>query len=605
MVYIKSQTSTMIFFIIFFLWGLPLADADDIVVRAHVSQSRIAVHDTVTLSLSINAVQEVEQPEPPRSLADRFDVLSQGSTSNLQLANGQFKAETVFEYLLSPKREGSLEIEPFSVGVGGKAYYSNAITVIVGDASQGARPALPPPALSPNGESLGKEPYFVTVELDDESAFVNQQILYTFRFYTRQNVSEARLGLPDFADFFKEEVVPENKFYTQIRGERYVVTEKVFALFPSKTGTLTIDPAELRISLPRGADDRSFFGSRLFGLHMLQDEVKVLKSKPMTVGVVPLPEPEPENFSNLLGTFALGMTVDRETMKVGESAAVSVELRGVGNVTDAVLPAWTWPEGLKVYEDRPQSEISKTAQGIQGVKRFKWALVPTQSGTVTLRPFTMSYLNPETARYEQLSTEAFTLAVEANGTASPTALLPSGREEGPGEGKGLSGMREGVSVPLGGWGFVYGMPRSVLYVVWALPPFVFLGFLGLGQIRRYRRAHYRDYRRERALKDAKKALRPFLKKKEVALADVEKVLKIVRHYFGIKQGLERGVALNSGDIHAALGRTRLSAEEQSSFMGAVQDLEAFLYGEITVSDRVFSRALKSIWHGLEKIHDQL
>lgn len=622
--FVTLGARTLYGFVLFFLMVAAAASAraadDDIRVSVTVEPTALSMSDNATLTVSVNRVQEVDSPILP-PLTDAFDVLSQGSASNLQFINGQMSSQTTYTYLLSPKRGGTYVIAPIIVRVGGKEYRSQPITITVGGGSSGIpappsgtpypynaplpSPSAPPPL--PSGPAVGghaSEDLFITADVDNRTPFVNQQILYTFRFYTRVSIDQAVLKLPEFDNFFKEELVPEKKYYQTIGDSRYVVTEKVYALFPSKAEKLTIDPARLQLSIVN-QNILNFFNAPSFNLrNALQNQNKTLASDPIVLTVSPLPEPEPDNFSNLVGTFSLSMSIDRQTLKAQESATVTFELSGRGNIGDAVLPTWPLPAVFKTYEDRPETKSEKTPAGIQGVKRFKRAIVPTQAGHYTLPALTLSYFNPETQHYETLSTQTVDLDVlQADGstaTPPPTAPTPPTAETPPAS----SAPTAAIAKPPAALLFkVSDVPRAVWIAMASVPPIVFLIVLIAFIWRNWRRAHAGDRRRSRALKTLRAALKPYTKKEApISTDDLITVQNAVRHYFAAKSGRPHGAALAAGDIAQDLQQAiKVSTAQQTAVIRAIHTLESGLYGSTALSTAHFHQALAALIQTLEEI----
>ena len=593
-------------------------DAAQIVVSATVTPTAITLGETATLTVSVNQVQEVDAPELP-PLADTFDVLSQGSSSNISFINGQMSTQITYTYLLSPKRDGAVVIGPITVRVGGQAYRSAPISLAIGP---GSASLGTPPNPAPSSTDTATEAYFITTDLTTTTPYLNEQLLYTFRFYTRVSVDQAVLNLPEFNHFFKEEVVPERKYYDTIGGHRYVVTEKVYALFPSKTGALTIDPARLQLSVTNStwSGGNSLLNSRLFNLRLPQTEQKVLTSQALSLSVSPLPEPEPADFSNLVGNFSLSMTLDRAALQTQESATVTIDVRGRGNIGDAVLPDWPLPPSLKVYDDKPETTSDKTPQGIQGLKRFKRAIVPSRAGDYTLPPLTLSYFNPQTQRYETISTEPVSLAVTQN-PAAPAAPALAEMPAAPAQ-PGSPETPQATN-PQGAFGSV---PITTLEVsrlpdlgtlpVWlwllliAAPPALFALFFGLSGIRRYRQTRAPDRRRSQALRHLRrdiKAASKDLSAASVSSTTVATAMRAVRAYFAAKLNRpDSGTALSLGDIDYILNTLpALEKAPQIRLQQSMRTLEAALYGGAPLDSSGFKSTLVALLEAMEAIDAQL
>ena len=127
----RVRTSLVAWYILFAMFsGLcvhtPIARAADpqAVIEAQVDQSKIALDDSITLTLHVNTIQDVGTPTIPASVRDAFDILSQGKASAVRFVNGSLSTETTYTYLLTPKREGVFALGPFTLTMGNQTVVS-------------------------------------------------------------------------------------------------------------------------------------------------------------------------------------------------------------------------------------------------------------------------------------------------------------------------------------------------------------------------------------------------------------------------------------------------------------------------------------------------
>ena len=72
--------------------------------------------------------------------------------------------------------------------------------------------------------------------------------------------------------------------------------------------------------------------------------------------------------------------IENTRLAVGDSTTLTVTVQGRGNIMDAQAPQPALPEGLKTYADTPEEQIRLGADGYEGKKVFRTALVPVQAG---------------------------------------------------------------------------------------------------------------------------------------------------------------------------------------------------------------------------------
>jgi len=417
------------FFIVLILLVAKSAWAD-VHVSAVVSPSQATLEDEITLTVTVDGAQG---SEPLLPSMPAFHIIPSGTSSSVQIINGDISSKKEYTYVLVPQNEGTFTIDPITVSVGGKEYKTEPVQLVISKSGaitkpQGVNPLAPfpqvthpPTATSPNNPDKESRDSWITTEVSNKNPYVGEQILYTFRFFTRARVAEATLTLPDFKDFLAEEVVPEKKYYQEIGGDRFVVSEKVMSLFPLHEGKWDIAETLLRVEIPDVQSNNPFANDPFFGFGGGKTRPKNLRSDPISLEVKALPSP-PSHFTNLVGQFSMTTELSSNSLKVGDTTTLTITFSGTGNIKDATLPNNLLDLGaFKMYSDKPATDTVKSENGIQGKKFFKVALVPTQAGDTSIPEFSLSYFDPKKGEYQTLNSNSFTLHVDS---AEKEALNP-------------------------------------------------------------------------------------------------------------------------------------------------------------------------------------
>lgn len=421
---IKFYCQSLFFcFFCFFLLPFHSVEAADIQVTVGVDRAEVTLEDEIRLTITVEGKAKATEPVLPSIPA--FKIVQSGSTSSIQLYNGSLSFKKQFTYILVPQEAGTFTLEPATVFAGGLEYKSNVLTITVKAAGAITHPVVPVQSFDSHGPDQNQPvqnpdastPYWISAKINKKSPYVHEQILYTFQFYTRVNVGAATLTLPEFKDFWSEEVVPEKKYTTEISGTRYVVSEKVIALYPLKSGNLTIDKTELRVEVP---DDRfsGFLNDSFFSMNAGQTRPKNLGAKAIQIEVRALPGEIPANYTNLVGKFDLVTRLSHQEIKMGDSATLEIRITGRGNIKDAILPQELEIPNFKIYEDKPVTDTQRTDAGIEGSKVFKRALVPSGPGSYELPPLVLTYFDPEDGAFKSLASTPLLLAVKPSGDES-------------------------------------------------------------------------------------------------------------------------------------------------------------------------------------------
>jgi hypothetical protein len=365
-----------------------------VTLTATVDKTEATLQDQILLTLSVAGTQSTEKPKLPSTKA--FDVISRGSSTRMQIINGQVSSSVDYNYLLLPKKTGTFEIGPATITHQGKTIASTTITLKIGSA---------------NSQPQSKKDLFITTSISTTTPYVNEQILYTFRLYRRVKIANARLENPSFEGFRVEPLGEERQYETVVNGRTYVVTEIKQVLFPTREGRIEIGSAKIQCDVAvRTRRRRGFFDDSFFGFS--QTEPRVLRAPSLELNVRPLPpEGKTPLFSNLVGTFNLETSVSKKQLEVGDTTTLAITIRGTGNIKDAQAPEFPSLPSFKVYDDKPTLTIDTSGDAYGGTLTIKKALVPLEEGTLKVPLLTFTYFNPESGRYELCKSSPLTLQV--------------------------------------------------------------------------------------------------------------------------------------------------------------------------------------------------
>lgn len=563
----------------------------EVSVHATINPEQATIEDELILTVTVEGSRKSSEPVlPPMPV---FKVVSSGTSSSIQIINGRMSFKKQYTYILIPQEEGAFTIASISVFAGGREYKTRPVQVVIGSVASGRGtipviprgdeadlyPGTPPDQPKPKA----RRPYWISVDVSNKNPFVNEQILFTFRFYTSVNVGGATLTLPEFQDFWMEEVVPENKYYQNISNQRYVVSEKVMALFPLRSGTLTIEGTELTVEVPddRARRRRSIFDDPLFNFGRGRRVTKNLRAKPIELEVQPLPQDRPDDFSNLVGQYELNVGLSNEEVKMGESTTLNIEISGKGNVKDGILPKTIDMDPFKVYDDKPVTDTVRTKGGIEGRKSFKKALVPTEVGDYPIRQFTISYFDPTDKTFKKLISPELSLKVLPS--ESESLNLATSTEASFDETKSVKILTEDIatihdSFDLSPKGSRSNRAlRTIILLGFIISPCFFIGTLFIQIRRSQRRDNVAFYRGRQAKKLFISHIKSLRRLKEGNGESLSKLLEAFREYIGDRCDLY-GRALTAADILQQLRSRGVGHNLATKAQEFIAKLDAVCYG---------------------------
>lgn len=525
-------------------------------IRVELDRNEATLQEQILMQVAIEGAPGGARPELP-ALPD-FEVHPQGTMQSTQIVNGRVSQSLIFRYVLVPTREGTFQIGAVRLDAPGVTAQSEPVTVRITSA--------------PADRSV-----FVSASVSDSRPYVGQQVVYTFRFYRRVLVDNARLEPIDVPGALVESLEAGKEFQTTVDGQAYAVQEVRLALFPQRAGTLEIPPTKLTCEVLVRSNRRGAFD--MFGA-TTERRPRVLKTDAIRLEVRALPA-APTGWSGLVGDFRVATTTSRPTLAVGESTTLEIKVSGRGNAMAIAEPQLDLT-GFKVYDEQPKSSLDRTGRELSGQKTYRKALVPLQAGIVPVPPATLIVFDPTSGSYKTVQSEAIALEVTArDGTEELAATVAGGSTAGKVEVRILG---EDIMPPSRDPRAVTPAPAPVWFWLGLLLPAGGYGALWLWLRRRRRFAADAGLRRRR---DARRTLQRNL----ADLSPLEPRARAVaasralRTFVGDLAGFEGGAATGA-EISERLESSGVGAELAAELRATLERFDAAGYGAAPVEGAV-------------------
>ncbi|HEX7400628.1 MAG TPA: BatD family protein, partial [candidate division Zixibacteria bacterium] len=271
--------------------------------------------------------------------------------------------------------------------------------------------------------------------VDKKKVYVDEQGTLTLRFYQGVRLfNNPEYTPPSLTGFWAEDLPPKKQYSQVINGRQYYVQELKTAIFPTSTGKLTIGPAELKCTVEdvnrfMNRDPFAMFDRDLFSLFR-QGKPVVLKSKPIEIEVLPLPEMgKPADFSGTVGNYKLDVRADKNQVEVGQPVTIKTKISGIGNIKSVGEPAMADLPDFRSYSSGSSENVSKDNYQVQGVKTYEQVLIPKKAGKYTIPPIGFTFFDPRTKNYQTLKSEPMLLGVLPPSQASPTEIAQFSKQE--------------------------------------------------------------------------------------------------------------------------------------------------------------------------------
>ncbi|MGR8998854.1 MAG: BatD family protein [Gammaproteobacteria bacterium] len=316
------------------------------------------------------------------SLDQDFSILSQSNSSSSSWINGKSSKTIQWTLNVMAKKAGRLVIPPVKFG----SDFSPSSTILVAQNSE-------------NKAVNNNEDLFIEVEAAPENPYIQSQVIYTLRLFTKVDIAQARLNEPELADAVIERLGEDSNYTTQVNGVNYSVTERKYAIFPQKSGQFTIKPLVLTAELVaiNRPSFNSFFNSQI-------TKTKRVESKAVTLDVKPVPASFKEKHWLPAEQLILKQewSGDIQQMKAGEPLTRTLTLLAKGTTVGQLpeLNTTRINDQLKTYPDQPVLKEQKNADGLVAFREEKIALIPSTAGTYTLPAIEIPWFNTLSKKIE-------------------------------------------------------------------------------------------------------------------------------------------------------------------------------------------------------------
>ncbi|MCE5251813.1 BatD family protein [bacterium] len=360
----------------------------DIRISSVVSPTKVSVNDRLQLTVTVEGSDARKTGTPVFKSMPDFSIAGPSVMDSFSWVNGVTSYTKTYTYSLIPKKTGTFEVGAVAVSDGSNNYSAPATRVeVVGTRVEET------PVPEQTDENI-----FIRTEVDKTQPYVGEQVTLTFELYNRLTLwGDTEYEPPATTGFWAVEL-PKIPPATKVAGNRMFQYNAIkTALFPTTSGELTIGPASLSYSTG------GFFSSQ---------RSQVLKSKPITLRVKPLPEQgKPDTFTGAVGNYEISISADKTTVKANDVVTVTVTVAGRGNLD--LVSAITPPDlsSFKSYDPKVSNSISNSGFIIGGGKTWEYILMPKFQGNISIEPFSLSFFDPEDHSYHTVSTQAIALKV--------------------------------------------------------------------------------------------------------------------------------------------------------------------------------------------------
>jgi hypothetical protein len=414
----KTGKSLLTYVIVFFgaMFIVPChLYAQDVKVTAQLSETNPFKGERVALTVEISGdgFRTIELPKLPTLTGLQYMSTSPNTSQSFSMINGVTSRKYGYTYFLQTLETGDYTIPAIKVSIDGKEYSTAPLKVKVLDRSSAAS----------RESTEAMSDIFLRIEVSDRSPYVNQQILANVVLFFKQTTDVLSYQPnPSWKaeGFWKEDLDDGKETRTEsvvIDGVRYrKATLLQYALFPSKSGRLTISPFQVTFNIRVPASgNHPFAGWGGFGSSQRSVD---LSSEPVIINVRDLPAGSTGASLGAVGQFEIRRKVTKTNVFVGEAVEISTDIIGIGNIALVSRPDYAFPEGFEVYDPQVQTDINRKGNRVNGSKLIKDVVIPRRAGTFTIPEMTVSWYNDRTNSWQTTTLASVTINAEKDPNAT-------------------------------------------------------------------------------------------------------------------------------------------------------------------------------------------
>jgi hypothetical protein len=340
------------------------------------------------------------------ALKQDFNILSRSESSQLSIINNKSSQYTQWSLELMPTHTGTLTIPAITLG----QINSQPITLQV-TAQASTQSTLPQ-----------KSPVFIESSVNPKDGYVQGQLIYNMRIYYNRSIRNPALNMEPNDQYIMKHLEPDAQYDRVINGVPYQVLEQRYAIFPQKSGSITI-PAPTMRGYTQQVNTQS-----AWGLDTTWQPFRV-SGQAITLNIK---APAQNNQRWWLPASELRVTQQwsqplNTPITTGSAITRTITLEATG-LLDTQLPELPVQnqEHLQIYPDKAITSNHFTPLGVVSKKIIKIAYIPNAAGSITLPAIQIPWWNTKTNQAEiaMLPSQALNIISTSNRQNNSTSIQP-------------------------------------------------------------------------------------------------------------------------------------------------------------------------------------
>ena len=338
-------------------------------IQVQINPSPVTIDENFQLTLTQSNVQAGGVPDLG-VLQKEFIILATARQVSYSVVNGQSSSTSQWVVTLKPLKTGVLSIPAIKMG----AEESSPITINV--EAEGTKQ---------DNSDFDKHDLLLQTSVDRDKPYVNQEIIYTVKIFNSKRLLDADYEAPKAENALVIPLGDTKRYQTVQNNTSYVVEEQKYAVFPQKSGELTITSPT--------------FTALVYDIEPQRVKVADKETK-LTIAPIPqqyqdvwLPAKEvslSEQYENASQTLTQGSTLVR-----------TITLEGAG-IPAQLLPSLDF-KGSDIFSVYPErgTDRNQVKQGeLVGSTEFKVTYLFNKPGKIIIPELRLPWFNTLTRKEE-------------------------------------------------------------------------------------------------------------------------------------------------------------------------------------------------------------
>jgi hypothetical protein len=395
------------------LFPLPLKAA----ITGSLTRNPIYLDESTDLIIDLDSSGEEALKFPLHT--NSYDVVARQSSSSITIINNKFIQTKQLAYTLRFRRSGIFTL-PIQSNMSNDPKALLQIKVLEAyqqsNSTNNNSNLLRDQGVSSQLREARQETPFAIISVNKDNPFLNEQITFKLKIYHKGTLRQIQLPDFDLSNFIHKRAEKSKEYTENFNGEDYFIYELPYTLYPVKAGQVSIPARAILVSVLKENDANfdPFDPFANFNNSFSTETEKSLKTNALTINVKALPTPIPSGFKGYIGNLKLNHRLAQDSAINGEPLSIFTEISGDGNPNNLNLKElFLKSSEYNVYQDKSK----KQSFPLSGKEQFRIsttsALIPnTKNNSLKLSSNPLIIFNPETSRYETISSKEFDIKIQ-------------------------------------------------------------------------------------------------------------------------------------------------------------------------------------------------